>query len=80
MVDQWGKAWLIEVNRNPCLETSTSLLCRVISNMVEQSFRIALDPIFMVEDLLEKNPAPDAFQANSFRLIYETVLAGEAED
>ena len=50
MIDQNGKVWLIEVNRNPCLETSTSLLCRLISSMIDDAFRIAIDPLFPVAD------------------------------
>ena len=46
MIDQNLKPWLIEVNTNPCLETSCSLLNRIIPSVVEQVFRIAIDPIF----------------------------------
>jgi hypothetical protein len=46
MVDDHFKVHLIEINTNPCLEISSALLGRIIPLMVEQTFRVALDPIF----------------------------------
>ena len=40
------KPWLIEVNTNPCLETCCPLLCRLISHLIENTIRIAIDPMF----------------------------------
>ena len=37
---------LIEINTNPCLETNCSLLTRLISQLLEQTFRLTLDPLF----------------------------------
>lgn len=44
LIDGEGKVWLIEVNTNPCLEFSGSLLSRIIWHMVDNSIRIAVDP------------------------------------
>jgi hypothetical protein len=46
MVDREFKPWLIEVNYNPCLEVNCPILERVIPPMIENSFRLALDPLF----------------------------------
>lgn len=46
MIDENKKVWLIEVNTNPCLALSSSLLARLIPFMIENAFRIAVDPIF----------------------------------
>ena len=46
MIDNNFKVWLIEVNTNPCLELSSSLLARIIPNMIENAFRIAIDPLY----------------------------------
>lgn len=46
MVDEDKKVYLIEVNTNPCLETSCPLLARLIPNMIENGIRIAIDPLF----------------------------------
>ena len=35
MIDEDFKIFLIEVNTNPCLETSSTLLARLIPNMIE---------------------------------------------
>ena len=39
MIDDDFKMYLIEVNTNPCLETSTTLLARLIPNMVENALK-----------------------------------------
>ena len=46
MIDDNNKVWLIEVNTNPCLALSSSLLARIIPNMIENAIRIAIDPIY----------------------------------
>lgn len=41
------KPLLIEVNTNPCLETESSpLLSRLISQIVDQTFKVTVDPFF----------------------------------
>jgi hypothetical protein len=45
LIDGQGKVWLIEVNTNPCLEFAGSLLSRIIWHMVDNSMRIAIDPL-----------------------------------
>lgn len=46
MIDEDLRVYLIEVNTNPCLELSSNLLTRIIPVVVEQTFRIGLDPLF----------------------------------
>lgn len=46
LLDEHLKPWLIEVNTNPCLELSSGLLASIIPNMLENAFRIAVDPLF----------------------------------
>lgn len=46
------KVYLIEANTNPCLETSAGILMqRIITDMVDNALRIALDPLFPPPDL-----------------------------
>lgn len=46
MIDEDFKPWLIEVNTNPCLELSSPLLARIIPNLIENTFRLTVDPLF----------------------------------
>jgi len=46
MLDHDFKVQLIEVNTNPCIETSCPVLQRVITDMVDSGLRLALDPLF----------------------------------
>jgi len=39
MIDEDFKVFLIEVNTNPCLELSSTLLARLIPNMIENALR-----------------------------------------
>ena len=51
MLDQDFKIQLIEVNTNPCLETDSPLLARIIPEMLEATFKMVLDPIYPCPDL-----------------------------
>ncbi|CAI2384528.1 unnamed protein product [Moneuplotes crassus] len=50
MIDRDFKVYMIECNTNPCLELPCPLLTRVISGMLDNSFRIAIDPLFPPSD------------------------------
>jgi len=39
MIDKSFKVWLIEVNTNPCLDTSSPILARLIPQIVENAFK-----------------------------------------
>jgi D-alanine-D-alanine ligase-like ATP-grasp enzyme len=38
--------WLIEVNTNPCLEESSTLLQKLIPRMVDDALKLTLDQVF----------------------------------
>jgi hypothetical protein len=46
MLDNDFKVYLIEVNTNPCIETTCPILQKVITDMLDSGLRIALDPLF----------------------------------
>lgn len=46
MIDESFKVFLIEANTNPCLEICCPLLARIIPELLDNSFRIAIDPIY----------------------------------
>jgi hypothetical protein len=46
MIDENFKVYLIEVNTNPSLEICCPLLARIIPELLDNSMRIAIDPIY----------------------------------
>ena len=77
LVDSTGKVWLIEVNTNPCLELSSPLLARIIPAMLDNAFRIAIDPYFPE---LPKRPGTsftgEIIAENRFELVFSSVVEG----
>jgi len=39
MIDEDFKVYLIEVNTNPCLEITSTLLARIIPNMLDNALK-----------------------------------------
>jgi hypothetical protein len=46
MIDREFRPWLIEANYNPCLEVNCLVLERIIPALIENSLRLALDPLY----------------------------------
>jgi hypothetical protein len=46
IIDQELNTVLIEVNTNPCLEESNSLLKKILPRMVDDMLNIVMDPLF----------------------------------
>jgi len=71
MIDEDMRPWLIEVNTNPCLELTSPYIARLIPAMVENSIKIAVDPIFPPPPVpnSKKHQIPDAID-NRYELIY----------
>lgn len=59
MIDDDFRLYLIEVNTNPCLEVCCPLLARIIPEVLDNTFKIALDPFF---------PSPDLSHNRKFQL------------
>ena len=77
MLDEDFKVYLIEVNSNPCLELSCSLLSRIIPSMMENSFRIAVDPIFPPTANFYKRIAnQEVCPENKYELIFDEHVDG----
>lgn len=76
MVDNDFKVWLIEVNTNPCLELSCSYLSKIIPEMLENAFKIVLDPLFppQIEHKKFKNWVEDSNFVNRFSLIFSSSI------
>lgn len=79
MIDENFKVWMIEMNTNPCLELSCPLLGRIIPTMLENAFRIAIDPIFPPPAWphSKRHTIPDNFlDNNKFELIFDEEESG----
>ena len=46
IIDQDFNLWLIEVNTNPCIEESSSLLRMLLPRMIDDALKMTLDIIF----------------------------------
>ena len=77
MIDEKFKVWLIEVNTNPCLSLSSAYLAKLIPAMLDNAFRIAVDPYFP-EPISKKHMNEWASQLveNRFELIFSSVKDG----
>lgn len=80
MFDTQFKPYLIEVNSNPSLEESNSLLTKIFSAMLDNVFRIAVDPIFppSIEGFASKKSAEgvEFCAENRFDLIFDERIDG----
>ena len=46
IIDENFKAWLIEVNTNPCLEESSNLLKMILPRMLDDALKLTVDIVF----------------------------------
>jgi tubulin monoglycylase TTLL3/8 len=78
MIDDLFKMYLIEVNTNPCLELSSPLLAKLIPHMVDNSFRIAIDPLFPPPEnfVWKKAMVGEICTENKFELIFDDRIDG----
>jgi len=92
MIDENLKVYLIEVNTNPCLEQSSSLLTRLLSNLIENVLRyiffdlnllkrIAVDPIYPAPSLDQwKAGRREAFPIYSLEKIQFELIFDDLTD
>ena len=75
-----NKLVLIEINTNPCLELGCPILERIIPNMIENAFRIAVDPLFPPPSSFSSNYkyniAENAVTYDKFELIFDEDMDG----
>ena len=71
ILDENFNTWLIEVNTNPCLETtSCPLMQKLIPQMVDQSFKIAVDPFLRGKDQQYSICQEMSIQELNYEMIY----------
>ena len=80
MFDTKFKPYLIEVNSNPSLECSSTLLTKLFTQMLDNTFRIAVDPLFppSSEGFSMKKSATgiELCPENRFDLIFDERIDG----
>ena len=64
LVDEDFRTWLIEVNYNPYLGTPNEFMRNLMPRMIDDMFKICVDPVLKPRNVLE----PD--RENDFELIY----------
>ena len=71
-MDETGKPWLCEVNTNPSLEICSSLLSRIIPELIENTFRLVVDIVLPPKKTPEY--AQNFLTNNKYSLIYSNVV------
>ena len=71
MIDVDLNVWLIEVNSNPCLDTSPVYLSKIIPELLDNTLRIALDPLFA--ENAKKPRLTEKILPNRYELIFSSV-------
>ena len=74
MIDTNFQVYLIEININPCLEIMSPITGKIVPAMVDNSLRIALDPLFQPYDTFpfNKRVAGDIFPEIKHELVYDS--------
>ena len=79
MIDSDFKVYLIECNTNPSLELSCPLQARIIPAMLDNSFRLSVDPLFPPPDfnMAKKNTLHEILPINKYELVFDENVDGE---
>ena len=78
MIDTDLLPWLIEINTNPCLELCCPLLGKLIPGLIDNTLKIAVDPLFPSSNwnkskhLLQGN----SLFSNKYELIFDELIEG----
>jgi len=77
MIDKDFHIYLIEVNTNPCLEIMSPVTARILPTMLDNTFRIAVDPIFQPSnDPTAKRTANETLPEIKHELVYDSDIDG----
>jgi len=76
MIDADFHVYLIEANINPCLEIISPVTARIVPSMVDNSLRIAVDPLFQpLTDLSStKRTMSEIFPEIKHELVYDSKI------
>jgi len=71
---------MIECNTNPCLELSSPLLTKMIPHLIDNTFRIALDPILQPPkgfSTKKSSVGNEICPENRYELIFDERVEGD---
>ena len=79
MIDADFHVYLIEANINPCLEIMSPVTARLVPLMIDNSLRLALDPIFQapIDSLTAKKTVGDILPELKYELVYDSKTDNE---
>jgi len=79
MIDSNFHVYLIEANINPCLEVISPITARVIPTMLDNTLRIAVDPIFQppIDLSITRKTTGEILPEIKHELIYDSKIDGE---
>ena len=86
MIDENFRVYLIECNTNPSLETPCPLLQRIVPELLDNTFRIVLDPFFQSPQLTAEPHSKQVMRKLSFlqhlkyNLIFDDKVDGPELD
>ena len=81
MIDEDFNVYLIEVNINPCLGVTSSFSSRFITNLVDNTMRIAIDPLFPPPvDFSGKRSSLEILPEMKYELVFDQRVDGPELD
>eukprot|EP01022_Parablepharisma_sp_SALTPOND_P025273 TRINITY_DN583_c0_g2_i1.p1 TRINITY_DN583_c0_g2~~TRINITY_DN583_c0_g2_i1.p1 ORF type:complete len:933 (+),score=109.88 TRINITY_DN583_c0_g2_i1:11362-14160(+) len=81
MIDEALKVYLIEANINPCLSVTSSFSSRFIPALVDNTLRIAIDPLFPPPpEFASKKGAGEVLPEIKYELIFDQRVDGAELD
>jgi len=80
MIDEDFKPFLIEINTNPDITTSSPVCKKVIPQMVDNALRIGVDPLFSPPLIWPSNKkyygTDNIMENNKFEIIFDEKIDG----
>jgi len=77
MIDEDFHVYLIEANINPCLEIKSPVTARIVPYMLDNAFRIALDPLYQPSHEFyssKKSSGNEILPELKYELIYDSKI------
>ena len=81
MIDESFNVYLIEANINPCLGVTSAFSSRFINNLIDNTMRISIDPLFPPpQDFSGRKLSCDILPEMKYELIFDQKTDGDPLD